>query len=148
MRLTSLALMFLFFFELASATISRRTMCPWNKVETIYNGRHDWSLVPRLPASSRFRPTNILVLSLLFTEHHFSLPSHAWNAFLIRFVFYQWLFREVTRKKMGWDESTFVPISCSIFRRPSYLASKITSAIVALRNLTHRHVLVKFLVLK
>ena len=36
MRLTSLALMFLFFFELASATISRRTMCLWNEVE------NDW----------------------------------------------------------------------------------------------------------
>ena len=37
MRLTSLALMFLFFFELASTTISRRTaiMCLWNKVKTI-----------------------------------------------------------------------------------------------------------------
>ena len=35
MRLTSLALMFLFFFELASTTISRRTMCLWNEVETI-----------------------------------------------------------------------------------------------------------------
>ena len=34
MRLTSLALMFLFFFELASVTISRRTMCLWNEVET------------------------------------------------------------------------------------------------------------------
>ena len=33
MRLTSLALMFLFFFKLASATISRRTMCLWNEVE-------------------------------------------------------------------------------------------------------------------
>ena len=35
MRLTSLAFMFLFIFELASATISRRTMCLWNEVETI-----------------------------------------------------------------------------------------------------------------
>ena len=37
MRLTSLALMFLFFFELASTIISRRTamMCLWNEVETI-----------------------------------------------------------------------------------------------------------------
>ena len=36
-RLTSLALMFLFFFELASTTISRRTvmMCLWNEVEMI-----------------------------------------------------------------------------------------------------------------
>ena len=33
MRLTSLALVFLFFFELASATISRRTMYLWNEVE-------------------------------------------------------------------------------------------------------------------
>ena len=33
MRLTSLVLMFLFFFELASATISRRTMRLWNEVE-------------------------------------------------------------------------------------------------------------------
>ena len=32
MRLTSLALMFLFFFELANATISRRTMCLWSLV--------------------------------------------------------------------------------------------------------------------
>ena len=32
MRLTSLALMFLFFFDLASATISRRTMCLWSLV--------------------------------------------------------------------------------------------------------------------
>ena len=32
-RLTSLALMFLFFFQLASATISRRTMCLWNEVK-------------------------------------------------------------------------------------------------------------------
>ena len=70
----------------------------------------------------------ILVLSLLFTEHHFSLPSHAGNAFLIRFIFYQWLFRVVTRKKVQWDESTFVPISCSIFRRHGYLAGKIASA--------------------
>ena len=37
MRLTSLALMLLFFFELANTTISRRTamMCLWNEVETI-----------------------------------------------------------------------------------------------------------------
>ena len=37
MRLTSLALMLLFFFELANTTISRRTamMCLWNQVETI-----------------------------------------------------------------------------------------------------------------
>ena len=98
MRLTSLALMFLFFF-VVSATISRRMMCLWNEVETISNGGHDWSLVPRLPAS-RFRLTNILVLLLLFTEHHFSLPSHVGNAFLIRFIFYQWLFGVVTRKKM------------------------------------------------
>ena len=37
MRLTSLALMLLFFFELGSTTISRRTamMCLWNEVETI-----------------------------------------------------------------------------------------------------------------
>ena len=43
MRLTSLALMFLFFFELASTTISRRTavMCLWNEVETIENGGHN-----------------------------------------------------------------------------------------------------------
>ena len=33
MTLTSLALMFLFSFELASATISRRTMCLRNEVE-------------------------------------------------------------------------------------------------------------------
>ena len=39
MRLTSLALMFLFFFELASATISRRTMCFWNEVETDWKWR-------------------------------------------------------------------------------------------------------------
>ena len=37
MRLTSLALMLLFFFELANTTISRRIamMCLWNEVETI-----------------------------------------------------------------------------------------------------------------
>ena len=42
MRLTSLALMLLFFFELANTTISRRTamMCLWNEVETIENGGH------------------------------------------------------------------------------------------------------------
>ena len=42
MRLTSLALMVLFFFELANTTISRRTamMCLWNEVETISNGGH------------------------------------------------------------------------------------------------------------
>ena len=47
MRLTSLALMFLFFFELASTTISRRTamMCLWKEVETIWSGGHNWSLV-------------------------------------------------------------------------------------------------------
>ena len=39
MRLTSLALMFLFFFELASATISRRTMCLWNEVENDWKWR-------------------------------------------------------------------------------------------------------------
>ena len=46
-RLTSLALMFLFFFELASPTISRRTamMCLWKEVETIWSGGHNWSLV-------------------------------------------------------------------------------------------------------
>ena len=152
MRLTSLALMFLFFFELASATISRRTMCLWNEVEMILNGRHDCSqsLVPRLLASSRFRPTNILVLSVLFTEHHFSLLSHAGNAFLIRFVFYQWLFMVVTHKKMRWDESTFVLISCSIFSRPGYLASKISSAWSwrCSWKLVRWHVLVKVLVLK
>ena len=42
MRLTSLALMLLFFFELANTTISSRTamMCLWNEVETIENGGH------------------------------------------------------------------------------------------------------------
>ena len=64
------------------------------------NGRHDWSLVLRLLASSHFRTTNILVLSLLFTEHHFLLPSHAGNAFLLRFMFYQLLFGVVTHNKM------------------------------------------------
>ena len=78
------------------------------------------------------RPTNILVLSLLFTEHRLSLPSHAGNAFLIRFIFCQWLFGVVTRKKMRCGESTFVRIFCSILRRPSYLASKITQAIVTM----------------
>ena len=39
MRLTSLALMFLFFFELASATISRRTMYLWNEVENNWKWR-------------------------------------------------------------------------------------------------------------
>ena len=50
MRLTSWALMFLFFFELASTTISRRMMCLWNKVKAIENSGHNWSLLPRLPA--------------------------------------------------------------------------------------------------
>ena len=35
MRLTSLALMFLFFSELASTIISRRRMCLWNQAETV-----------------------------------------------------------------------------------------------------------------
>ena len=39
MRLASLALMFLFFFELASTTISRRTMCLWNEVENDWKWR-------------------------------------------------------------------------------------------------------------
>ena len=99
MRLMSLALMILFFFESASATISRRTMCLWNEVERFKVV--DWSLVPRLPVSSCFHLSNILVLSLPFTEHHFSLPSHAGNTFLIHFMFYQWLFGVVTHKKCG-----------------------------------------------
>ena len=35
-------------------------------------------------------------------------------------------------KKMWWHESAFVPLPCSILRRPGYLASKITSAIVTM----------------
>ena len=132
MRLTSLALMFLFFFELASAENLQKDDVFLERSRNNLNGGHDWSLVPRLPASSHFCTTNILVLSLLFTEHHFLLPSHAGNAFLLRFMFYQWLFRVATRNKMRWDESTFVPISCSIFRRPGYLASTITSAIMTM----------------
>ena len=50
-------------------------------------------------SSSRFRPTNIKVLSLLFTEYPFSLPSHAGNTFLIGFMFYQCLLGVVTHKK-------------------------------------------------
>ena len=57
-------------------------------------------LSPDFQTSSRFCTTNILVLSLLFTEHHFLLPSHAGNAFLLRFMFYQLLFGVVTHNKM------------------------------------------------
>ena len=39
------------------------------------------------------------MLSLLFTEYPFSLPSHAGNMFLIGFMFYQCLLEVVTRKK-------------------------------------------------
>ena len=49
-------------------------------------------------SSSRFRPTNIKVLSLLFTEYPFSLPSHAGNAFVIGFMFSRCLLGVVTHK--------------------------------------------------
>ena len=39
-------------------------------------------------SSSRFRPTNIKVLLLLFTEYPFSLPSRTGNTFVIGFMFY------------------------------------------------------------
>ena len=100
MRLTSLDLMFLFFFELPSTTIPRRTamMCLWNEVETIENAGKMVDTTGVL-SSSRFCPTNIKVLSLLFTEYTFSLPSHAGNTFLIGFMFYQCLLGVVTHKK-------------------------------------------------
>ena len=50
-------------------------------------------------SSSCFCPTNIKMLSLLFTEYPFSLPSHAGNTFLIGFMFYQCLLGVVTHKK-------------------------------------------------
>ena len=49
-------------------------------------------------SSSHFHPADIKVLSLLFTEYPFSLPSHAGNTFLIDFMFYQQLLRVVTKK--------------------------------------------------
>ena len=54
-------------------------------------------------SSSRFRPTNIKVLSLLFTEYPFSLPSRAGNTFVIGFMFYRCLLGVVTHKNC--DES-------------------------------------------
>ena len=54
-------------------------------------------------SSSRFRPTNIKVLSLLFTEYPFSLPSYAGNTFVIGFMFYRCLLGVVTHKNC--DES-------------------------------------------
>ena len=48
-------------------------------------------------SSSRFRPTNIKVLSL-FTEYPFSLPSRAGNTFVIGFIFYRCLLGVVTHK--------------------------------------------------
>ena len=53
MSLTSLALMFLFFFELASTTISRRTMCLWNDCSAV-SSRIIWDTSdfgPYLPVS-------------------------------------------------------------------------------------------------
>ena len=50
-------------------------------------------------SSSRFRPTNIKVLSLLFTEYPFSLPWQAGHTFLIGFMFYQCLLRVETHEK-------------------------------------------------
>ena len=47
---------------------------------------------------SHFRLTNIKVLSLLFTEYSFLLPSHAGNTLLIGFMFYQCLLGVVTYK--------------------------------------------------
>ena len=66
----------------------------------------------------------------------------------VRFVTYNIL--QLT--KMQRDEGSFIPISCSTFRRPGYLASKITSVIMTMftKCETNRiwHVIVKFLVLK
>ena len=50
---------------------------------------------------SRFRPTNIKVLSLLFTEYPILLPSHAGNTFLIGFMFYQCLLGGIICKHDG-----------------------------------------------
>ena len=74
-------------------------------------------------SSSRFRPTNIKVLSLLFTEYPFSLPWHAGHIF-DRFHVLSVFIEGGNSWKMQWDESTFVPISCSTFTRPGYVASK------------------------
>ena len=54
--------------------------------------------ISRVLSSSHFHPTDIKILSLLFTEYPFSLPSHAGNTFLIGFMFYQCLLRVVTQK--------------------------------------------------
>ena len=54
---------------------------------------------PQTSSFVSFSSDQHFVLSLLFTEHHFSLPSHAGNTFLIHFMLYQWLFGVVTSKK-------------------------------------------------
>ena len=51
--------------------------------------------------------TNIKVLSLLFTEYPFSLPSHAGNTFVIGFMFYRCLLGIVTHKNC--DETRVLP---------------------------------------
>ena len=81
-------------------------------------------------SSSRFRPTNIKVLSLLFTEYPFSLPWHAGHTFLIGFMFYQLLLRVVTHEKC--DETRV--LSFPFLARPSQGPATwlVTSAIVTM----------------
>ena len=76
-------------------------------------------------------------VSISADQHFSAFTSVHWASLFATFtcrkrIFYQWLFRVVTRKKVQWDESTFVPISCSIFRRHGYLAGKIASANVTM----------------
>ena len=93
-RLTSLALMFLFFFKLASATISRRTMCLWNKVE------NDWKWRTKLESCLRL----VFVRPTLKCFHFCSLSIpfrclDMQDTFLIGFMFYQCLLRVETHEK-------------------------------------------------
>ena len=72
--------MFLFFFELTNAYNLQK-----NDVSLERSKMAD---ITGVLSSSRFRPTNIKVLSLLFTEYPFLLPWHAGNTFVIGFMFF------------------------------------------------------------
>ena len=132
--------MFLFFFEL---TIALQSPEERNHVSLEQSIMADIYGVLSL---SRFPPTNIKMLLLLFTEYPFSLLSHAGNTFVIGFMFYWCLLGVVTHKNC---DETRLCLSFLFLAQPSQgLASKITFCNQCSRNLARWHVLVKFSALK
>ena len=93
-------------------------------------------------SSSGFHPTNIKVLSLLFTEYPFSLPWHAGHTFLIGFMFYQCLLWVETHEKC--DETRILSFPFLAWPSQGPATWLVNSAIVkswrCSRNLAHWHV--------